>query len=24
LNEVQTKVDHQWEEIGAAPLITVN
>ena len=24
LNEVQTKVDRQWEEIGAGPLVTVN
>jgi len=24
LNEVQSKVDRQWEEIGAGPLITVN
>ena len=24
LNEVQTKIDRQWEEIGAEPLITVN
>jgi ATP-binding cassette subfamily B protein/subfamily B ATP-binding cassette protein MsbA len=24
LNEVQTKADRQWEEIGAEPLITVN
>jgi ATP-binding cassette, subfamily B, bacterial len=24
LNEVQTKVDRQWEEIGAVPLVTVN
>ena len=24
LNEVQTKVDRQWEEIGTEPVVSVN